>query len=296
MSRAIDHIVLPVDSLDEVADTLERIGFTVTPRADHPWGTANRLVQMDGSFLEYLEIADRDRFYPPGEENAFDFARFLDAWHGRLGAGAAMLVLVSRGADRDRAEFTAAGLTVHEPFGFERVARLPDGTEKKVAFSLTFVSDPALPDLGFFTCEHHFPENFWKPEYQHHDNGVTDLAGVVIVAEVPSDHHAMLSSFIGQRDIRSTSLGIEIGAGRHFVSMVTPIGYESLYGPSYTRLDGPDATIAALRLNSQDPEALRRKLEASGLRYDERGGRLIVPSASAHGCALIFENAAGNQS
>jgi hypothetical protein len=56
--RGIDHLVLCVRSLEAAHETYTRLGFTLTPPAQHPWGTANRLVQLQGNFLELLAIAD----------------------------------------------------------------------------------------------------------------------------------------------------------------------------------------------------------------------------------------------
>ncbi|MBO6820247.1 VOC family protein, partial [Thalassospira sp.] len=48
MSRAIDHIVLCVNDLDAAIAVYTQLGFTVTPRAVHPFGTGNALIQLDG--------------------------------------------------------------------------------------------------------------------------------------------------------------------------------------------------------------------------------------------------------
>ncbi|NIQ53863.1 MAG: VOC family protein, partial [Gammaproteobacteria bacterium] len=45
--RRIDHLVHAVDDLDAAAAAYEDLGFLVTPRADHPFGTSNRLVILD---------------------------------------------------------------------------------------------------------------------------------------------------------------------------------------------------------------------------------------------------------
>jgi len=289
LARSIDHIVLPVDSLTDASRTMQELGFRVTPRAEHPWGTANQLVQLDGMFLEYVEIADESKFPKSLPSTAFSFAHYNRDWHKRHGEGAAMLVLTSEGAAADRTTFVASGLTVHDPFDFERVATLPDGTQKKVAFSLTFVSDPHLPEIGFFTCDHHYPENFWKPDYQRHDNGAKDLAGIVIVADEPSDHHVMLSAFIGERDMRSTSFGVEIDAQRHKISILTPIGFERLFGVSDYRSDLGAATIAAVRILVDDLQSMARRLQQIGVDAKSHNNKLIVPPGDCHGCAMIFE-------
>lgn len=265
------------------------MGFSVTPRAEHPWGTANQLVQFDGVFLEYVEIADEAAFPKTLPSTAFSFAHYNRDWHHRHGEGAAMLVLTSEGAATDRTTFQNSGLTVHDPFDFERVATLPDGTQKKVAFSLTFVSDPHLPEIGFFTCDHHYPENFWKPDYQRHENGAYDLAGIVIVADEPSDHHVMMSAFIGERDMRSTSFGIEIDAQRHRISILTPIGFERLFGVPYHRAGLGEATIAALRILVDDLHAMAQRLRQLGVEANFHNNLLVAPSGHCHGCVLIFE-------
>ncbi|MEM1045143.1 MAG: VOC family protein [Pseudomonadota bacterium] len=290
MSRSIDHIVLPVHALEAANRTMTEIGFTLTPRADHPWGTANQLVQFDKVFLEYLEIADENLFPTDLAPSAFSFGHFNRDWLNDLGEGGSMLVLTSNGAEADRRTFEQHGLTVHDPFRFERSAKLADGTERRVAFSLTFVTDAALPRIAFFTCEQHYPENFWKPEFQAHQNGAVDLAGVVLVADEPSDHHEMLSALIGERDIRSTSFGIDIAAGRHMVSVLTPTGYRELYGETYDRLDGAEATIAAIRIRVPDLAAIRDRLGSAGS-VEERRSMLVVPASRCHGCALVFEQA-----
>ncbi|HAJ21602.1 MAG TPA: hypothetical protein DCL95_16335, partial [Rhodospirillaceae bacterium] len=52
--RGLDHLVLAVTALNDARETYTQLGFTLTPRAEHSWGTANQLVQLQGSFLEVL--------------------------------------------------------------------------------------------------------------------------------------------------------------------------------------------------------------------------------------------------
>ena len=58
MQRGIDHLVICVRNMQQAQSRYEALGFTLTPRALHPFGTANRLVQLQGNFLELLCIAD----------------------------------------------------------------------------------------------------------------------------------------------------------------------------------------------------------------------------------------------
>ena len=69
---------------------------------------------------------------------------------------------------------------------FEREGKRPDGSTVKVGFSLAFARDGKAPQIGFATCQQHFPENFWNPAFQQHPNTASGIAGVVLVAENPS--------------------------------------------------------------------------------------------------------------
>ena len=165
---------------------------------------------------------------PSGDGTHFSFGAFnRDFLEG--GEGLSMLVLKSADAAADRADFAAHDLRVYEPFGFERVARGPDGAERKVAFSLTFTSDSRLKRAGFFTCQHHYPENFWKAEFQRHANGALAIASAVMVTRDPADFHEFLTHFSGQHEITATSFGIsfDLGDGSR-VEVLSPLGVQGV--------------------------------------------------------------------
>lgn len=199
MGRGIDHLVLPVRDLESARASYRRLGFTCTPDAVHPFGTGNFLVQLQGSFLEILGVLDRALFPAPGE-NGFSFPAFNDAFLAEAGEGFSMLVTESHDPAADRAAFEAAGLRLHSPFSFGRDAILPDGSAARVGFDLTFVSDPAMPMCGFFTCrQQHPPELFWKREYQDHPNTAQSVESVVLCGEDWKQHLGFLEGFVGER-------------------------------------------------------------------------------------------------
>ncbi len=179
MPRTLDHLVLCVRDLEQARASYAGLGFTLTPPATHPFGTANSLVQFAGSnFLELLALNDAARIPPHGPPDHFSFAAFNQAFLGRIGEGASMLVFASRDARADVAAFRARGLVTYAPFDFGRKAMLPDGREAQVGFSLAFVTHPEMPDAAFFTCQQrHPPELFWRPAYQRHANGAERLVG-----------------------------------------------------------------------------------------------------------------------
>jgi len=247
MVRGLDHLVVAVKDLDAAFHAYTALGFTVTPENRHPWGTANRLIQLDGFFIELLSVADPDLIEEP-EGSRFSFGAFnRDFLASR--EGASMLVLESRDPALDRAEFEKAGLEVFDPFSFERTANLADGSTARVAFDLTFLRDPLGPGVGYFTCRNRFPENFWKPDFQRHDNCAQGVGAVYLIAEDPSDHHAFLGGFTGQREMRATSLGLELKTPRGKISVLTPRAYRSLAGDEAANaVRGGLPQIAALEI------------------------------------------------
>ncbi|MEQ8398137.1 VOC family protein [Thalassobaculum sp.] len=195
-ARDIDHIVVMTGDLESARAGWEQLGFTTTPRAVHPFGTANSLIQFQGNFVELLEIDDPARI-PPTADGFFSFADHNRAFLKASGEGASMLVLNSNDRDADRAGWIDLGLRSYEPVDFERKAQLPDGSETRVAFSLAFTGDPALAGLGFFVCQQHTPEAFWKPAYQQHRNGANRITAVTLGAPDPDSARPFLEGYSG---------------------------------------------------------------------------------------------------
>lgn len=224
MKRGIDHLVLCVSDLDRAAAFYQRLGFTVTPRAEHPWGTDNRLVQMNGCFLELLTIA-RPELMPAATEKEFSFGAYNADFLSRR-EGMSMLAFESRDAQADRDEFADRGLIPFENFHFERLAKLPDGTSVRVAFTLAFATDPRMPEAAFFCCQQHAPQYFWKPQYQSHANGAETIDEVIMVAE----HPMLLADFLCKIQERES-----VEASDDGLSATTPRGKITVLSPENAR-------------------------------------------------------------
>jgi hypothetical protein len=272
-----------VHDLDAVGESYRRMGFTVGARNRHPWGTHNRIVQFPGVFIELLTVGEAERI-PAARARSISFGGFTADFLTR-GEGLSMLVLEGKGAAADAAAFRAAGIGDFDVFDFEREGRSPAGAPVKVAFSLAFAADPKAPDTGFFTCQQHYPDNFWNPAFQRHANGVTGVAGVVFVAENPSDHHIFLKAFAGVSDLQATSAGIAIATPRGEIQVMDPAAYRLHFAvepPGTSR----GMRLAAIRFAVRDMELARDKAGSSA---NEHMGKLVVAPATAHGATLVFE-------
>ncbi|ODN71106.1 VOC family protein [Methylobrevis pamukkalensis] len=287
MARGIDHLVLPVRDLRATREFYRALGFTVTPVNWHPFGTMNSLVQFDGAFLELLSVAD-DSAISPGDDETFSFAAFnRDFLKHR--EGLSMLVLESAGTAADRADFAAAGLRTYAPFRFVRDARRPDGSTRTVAFSLTFTSSDAMPDAGFFTCEQHFPENFWTPEFQDHANGATGIAAVVMVAADPASVSPFLAAFAGAEAVDARG-GIAFDTGRGELRISTPAAFCDVFGPDALPEAPGTPRFAAIVLGGTDRSAMAERLDAAQIPFGRApaDGALVIAPSAAFGVALIL--------
>jgi hypothetical protein len=286
MPRGIDHLVIAVRDLDTARRDFQQLGFTVAPIARHPFGTANAVVQFGSSYFELISAYDPElvRQLPPPRPGEFSLAHaYLDFSAKR--EGMFMLALKSKDAAADRADFAAHGLPVFEPFHFERMAMGPDGVERPVSFSVTFTREPRLKEAGFFTCRHHHPENFWRPEYQSHANGASGIASAVLVARDPADFHAFMTVFSGKRDMSSTSFGVTFDMGDGAIEILSPVGYEAFFGE---KTEPDPRRFLACRVEVADLDKARGVLRANGVAFSERQGAVVVPPHAAHGLALAF--------
>lgn len=287
LARGLDHVVWAVRDIDAASAFLEKIGFTLTPEARHPWGTVNRLVQLNGFFIELLSVGD-ETLIPNAGEGAFSFGAFNRDFLKRR-EGGSMLVMESRNPGEDQQAFEKAGLPTFKPFSFERIAKSPDGSERKVAFDLTFTRDEGAPDIGFFTCHHRYPMNFWQPKFQKHPNSVTEISAAVIVVAEPAEHHVFYSAFTGVRETRTTSLGIEISTPRGDVDLLTPAGYRALYGDEAADSSDSSPSIAAIRMKASDTDVLESCLKDADASYYRSRGGIVVPGSASLGLSLIFD-------
>ena len=226
-NRGIDHIVLAHKNLDALAAQFEGYGFTLTPRAQHNdrMGTSNRLAQFAGrNFIELLEV-DRPQTMAPHDFAAtppfFSFGAHSKAYLDAAGNGMSGLVLTGGDAREEVDVFRRAGLETYAPFDFERQATLPDGTQVTVAFSLAYVTSPAMPRIVFFTCHQKAPQYFWKPEFQKHANGAQRIAAVYVVAEEPAAHRAFFEG-LTEGAAEEIEGGLHLPCGDGALRVVTP--------------------------------------------------------------------------
>jgi len=284
VARAIDHIVLCVGDLEGARACYERFGFTTTPRAIHPWGTANSLVQFQDNFLELLTVATPAQI-PPATPGVFGFGAYNRDFLARR-EGFSMLVLASSDARADQRAFARAGLETYAPFDFSRQARLPDGSSATVSFSLAFVTDRRMPESVFFVCQQHAPQYFWKPEYQLHANGARGVVEVVMAADEPQRYGEFFARLQGADAVSVGDGMVHVAAGAGRIALMTPQrlsdrlrGTRIANAPSSPYFAGFSVAVA-------DVERSAALLTARNVIFEQDGNSLRISPGQAFNVAI----------
>ena len=291
MDRGIDHLVLCVNDLEAAREVYGRMGFTLTPTAQHPFGTANSLAQLDGCFLELLTVANPAAI-PEHEPGRFSFGAFnrdFLAWR----EGCSMLVFESSDARADQAEFASGGLDTYAPFDFSRSARLPDGSDVTVGFTLAFATHADMPRAAFFCCQQHAPEHFWKPEYQIHGNSAQTVGAAIMVAAEPGRYREFFAGLQSADAVSAGGRNLHVATARGEIRVLTPGAYERRYGTGTAPALGDGPLLAAMVIDVERPEAVALALGTGSIPWTRTSEGIAVLARNAFGTLIEFRKRAG---
>ena len=283
MTRGFDHLVLVSRDLAAQADFYTKLGFTLTPRAQHPWGTANHLAQMQGVFLELLGLPSSAGVAEHGEA-AFSFGAFTRDYLAAR-EGMSMLVFQTDDAAADRKVWQARGLRTWDLFQFKRQAPQPDGSAVPVAFSLAFATLPQAPQAGFFVCQQHYPENFWRPRFQQHANGAQGVPTVWMVAREPQAYVDFFRRMIGEDSPRLVNGALHVACGRSELVMLDPASYAQRFPGLQWPDDGSEPRFAGYAVTA-DIERCRDRLGSAAISFRDDGSSLRLDPKTAFGCVV----------
>lgn len=280
--RGINHLVLASHDLEAQRATYQALGFTISARGQHPFGTGNTVIQLHGSYLELLSVTI-PQDVTEHTDRAFSFAAFNRDYLARH-EGFAMMVLGTEHAEADIAEWARAGLRTYDPFEFSRMARMANGDDVRVGFSLAFVSNPAAPWLGLFACQHYMPDYYAQPEYQKHTNTAHAVEEVWISGPGAMELESYIGTTTGARAVKGPDrilFDTQIGQ----VVLATPEAFQEAFGVSPPHPeDGPHLggfTVGCRSLDTLKDKGLARI-----------GDRLVLPPSRGFGTAIAFRQIA----
>ncbi|GEO83261.1 MULTISPECIES: VOC family protein [Alphaproteobacteria] len=286
---AIDHLVLPVTSLEATRDRLTGLGFTVAADARHPFGTENACVFFgDDTYLEPLAIASREECEAAAKAGNTFVARD-QAFRFRNGQeGLSAIVMKTGDAEADHRRFVAAGFSGGPMLHFERAFKMADGSEVVGGFKLAFAADLRSPDFFLFACERVNPLPADRGTLARHENGALGLSTVVLCEENPSDFQYLLEGVFGQREVEAHSFGLMLQLANAKVEVLTPTGLSGYFGID-TKAGGRGLKGLLLVVKVANIGVTERLLAANGVAYSRHGARLVVPHEAGQGVPFVFE-------
>ena len=265
--RGLDHVVILVRDLDRAHDTWQRLGFTLTPRGYHSLGSQNHCIMFGRDYLELMAL--------PKPHPAFQyFADFL-----ARGQGVGAIALATDDAGAAYAEITQAGIAAESPLALSR----PVKDLGEARFSLVQLPPAQTPGFRMFICQHHTREIVWRPEYQSHALGATEIAGIAVVAEDASRYAEVFGDKPRQTE---EGLLIETGSAPILVSGVGRI-CRRLEGVNLPTLAPP--FVAALFIRVADRAGAAAALRKGGFSpLALKDGSYAIGADQANGVALVF--------
>lgn len=289
-ARPLDHLVLPVPTLDIARARLGALGFTLAPQGTHPFGTINACVFFaDGTFLEPLAVGDPVTVVNAMHAgNAFvgGDAAFRAA-HG--GNGFSALVLASSDADADDEAFRKAGFGGGKRLDFERPFKTPSGEEAVAAFQLAFAMPGDNPSATFFTCERVNPPKVDRSALERHENGVTGIRSVMAAATGMDMQERFWATFSGAT-VSPTPEGLAVSLPNARVDVVSPEAVSAMTGLPEMELPTPGLRFAAITFAVSDPVRLVDRLTKQSIGFRHQDGRIIIDPAPGQGTSFIFED------
>jgi hypothetical protein len=291
VTRAIDHLVMPVAGLAAARARLTKLGFTVAPDARHPFGTANACVYLgDGTYLEPLAVAHRET----AEKAALAGNAFVArdaAFRFRRGPnGFSAIAFASADAAADHRHFVKAGISGGKVLRFARTFDDGKGNVSKAEFETALAADLRAPDAFFLATRRVLAPKVDRSALQRHANGATGLREVFGYEANPTDFQYLIQELTGNRDVNAHSFGMEIRATNANVAVYDAAGLKAWFGAKTghagrgLRLCGAVIAVASLR------EA-KKLLRKNRVEFAEIAGRIVVSPAEGQGAILAFEEA-----
>lgn len=282
----IDHPLVLVRDIAATRAFYTRLGFTMTPVGQHPWGTSTTLAVLERSLLEVMGIYDESLIdgHATGD---FRFGRHMhEALQER--EGLALVALHSRDAAGDRAAMEARGIRGSGAIHFRRRVRIPGGDWEEAVVELEVLRDPALPRVSHFLCQQHRPELVWVPDWMRHANGARHIAAVTYWAPDPAPVLQRLSAMFGGHPPRRSATGWEVATGQGVFRVLPPEAWGAEFVDSPQPQLAPTQNAgAAIDVAVADLAAARRVLAESQVAVCETPAGPAVRDVAACGNALI---------
>lgn len=280
----LDHVGLFAPAIEPLAAQYERLGFSLTPLAQHARpdapgmpsqlrGTGNRCAMLEQGYIELLAIVDP----------ALDTLGVPEALKRYTG----MHILAFRIED------PAAVATRLRDDGFEiaqtyleRSVSTPDA-DAVARFTQIRPVDGSLPEGRVFMLRHETPDLIWQARYLSHPNTAVAVAEVVVAVGDIAEACGRYDRYFGQSaEIVNGSASYVLKPGRFTLKTVEQLRDDA---PSIKPPVLPYPAI--LIIDVADLATAEALLKQNGVPYVGCANRLCLDPREAGGVMLVFRRA-----
>lgn len=178
-SLPFDHLVLMLrDRLVEHAPAFEADGYTLTEVSVHNLGSINRLITLDGTYIELLGWPAGE---PPARKEIADSPMGPEA-----------LVFKTPDAQATYRRLQELGFSVNPVGSLERPIKV-NGQAHTARFETVRFAEQPIDGFRIYFCQHLTPELVWTPEAARHVNGAVALDRIVLRSANPEQTARTLS-------------------------------------------------------------------------------------------------------
>lgn len=282
----LDHVGWFVADISAAQRAFERLGFVLTPYAEHsnataegdrvPSGTANRCAMLQQGYLEFLAQV-------PGSETAL--SRQLRAGLMRY-EGVHLIALATSDAEAERVRLAAAGFDPQPVVKLRRPLALVGGGEAMASFSVLRTPPQRMPEGRIQFLAHETPERVWQPGLLAPVNGIEALTGVLLVVADVAEAAERYARFCGRKARSIDGGGAVVALDRGQIAM---IGRDTSSTLSGTALPSPPPRMAAIALRSGNLETTKGLLQRQGIRPASMAAdHMVLHANDAVGAELII--------
>lgn len=281
----LDHLAHWVPDIHAASALLDRMGFLVTPYAEHvhshgdtsvPAGSANQCVMLEAGYLEVLT--------PIGDT---PIAREVRAALGRYtGLHLAAFGVADAAAHRER--LVAAGFPQRPCVTLTRESTSADGEPCTLRFSVVRPEVGCIPEGRVQFLSHHTADDVWQARWLEHPNTARALTDMLFCVADPREASLRYERYLG-RPAEAVDGGYVLQVERGRLTLLDAERVrEALPGSNIPCVP----CMAAYAVDCGNLGNTRAVLRASGIAYADHDKRVLtVPVPPALGGTIVFTQA-----
>jgi len=281
----LDHLAHWVADIHAAAALLDRLGFLVTPYAEHVHasggttvaaGSANQCVMLEAGYLEVLTpVGDT----PIAEEVRAALGRYT---------GLHLAAFCSADAEAHGERLKKAGFPQRPSVTLARESTLADGSPCTLRFTVVRPQVGCLAEGRVQFLTHHTPEALWQTRWLAHPNSARALTDVLFCVADPQEARQRYARYL-DRAAEAIDGGYVLAMERGRLALLNAERIRAVF----PGIDIPCVPfMAGYCIECANLGNTRAVLRASGMRYLEHGQQaLSVTQLPALGGTIVFAEA-----